>query len=201
MTGAVIAVLALAVAASGTATAAVRAHAGSGDHLIKKRSLSGNRLRPNSVTGTQINENTLRRVPIAAAARSVDGDVVINFRKLVPTNTLTPAVALNALGLKLDVSCDASGQPTVRATLAQRGQLLLGHFIGQGSGVTAFGTSSSAPGDIIIMTSPAHDRGTLSFHYVNTNKAFMDLDAVSDRTPTIDGFDGCLLQGTAIAHG
>jgi hypothetical protein len=65
--GAVIGVLALAVAAGGTAVAVPRAHHISGA-LIKKHSIAGDRLKNNTLTGTQINESTLGVVPHAGVA-------------------------------------------------------------------------------------------------------------------------------------
>jgi hypothetical protein len=57
-----VAVLALVVAMSGTAYAITAA---SGDSLIQKRTLSGNRLRVNTVTGSEIKERSLAAVPRA----------------------------------------------------------------------------------------------------------------------------------------
>jgi hypothetical protein len=62
----VISILALVVAASGTAVAASRL--ASGDRLIKKHSLSGNRLRNHTVGNKQINVKGLAKVPSAATA-------------------------------------------------------------------------------------------------------------------------------------
>jgi hypothetical protein len=62
----VIALLALVLAASGTAVAASRLL--SGDKLIKKRSLSGNRLKNHTITGKQVNLNKLGTVPSATNA-------------------------------------------------------------------------------------------------------------------------------------
>ncbi|HSV39528.1 MAG TPA: hypothetical protein VLI04_12290 [Nocardioidaceae bacterium] len=59
----VVALVALVVAMSGTAVAVVAAQGG--DQLISKRSLSGNRLRLNTVTGKEINESKLGIVPKA----------------------------------------------------------------------------------------------------------------------------------------
>jgi hypothetical protein len=53
----VVALLALIAAVSGTAVAVVAAQ--NGDSLIARHTLSGNRLRANTVTGTQVNESTL----------------------------------------------------------------------------------------------------------------------------------------------
>jgi hypothetical protein len=62
----VVALLALVVACSGTAVAATQLV--SGDKLIRKGTLSGNRLRKHTLTGTQINLKRLGMVPHARAA-------------------------------------------------------------------------------------------------------------------------------------
>jgi hypothetical protein len=62
----VVAIIALVVAASGTALATGRLV--SGDSLIKKHSLSGNRLRNESITGQQIKLSSLGSVPSAKTA-------------------------------------------------------------------------------------------------------------------------------------
>lgn len=70
----VVAIIALVVAASGTAVAASRLV--NGDSLIKRDSLSGNRLKNGSVTGTKIKVSSLGEVPsakIAANAQELGG--------------------------------------------------------------------------------------------------------------------------------
>ncbi len=62
----IVAVAALVLAASGTAVAASKLV--SGDTLIKKQSLSGNRLRNHTITGRQINVRKLGTVPSATNA-------------------------------------------------------------------------------------------------------------------------------------
>lgn len=62
----VVAVAALVVATGGTALAAT--HLVNGDSLIEKASLSGNRLRSHTITGTQINLKQLGQVPSATKA-------------------------------------------------------------------------------------------------------------------------------------
>jgi hypothetical protein len=62
----VVSLIALVVASSGTAIAA--ATLTSGDKLIKKHSLSGNRLRNHTITGKQVNLSKLGKVPRAAQA-------------------------------------------------------------------------------------------------------------------------------------
>ncbi|MBJ7359213.1 hypothetical protein [Nocardioides sp.] len=63
-----IAVLALVVALAGATTAGYAAGKADGNSLIKKKSLSGNRLKPDSVTGKQVAEKSLGTVPTAAQA-------------------------------------------------------------------------------------------------------------------------------------
>jgi hypothetical protein len=69
-----VSIIALVVAASGTAVAA--SHLVNGDNLIRKRSLSGDRLRNHAITGQQIRLGTLGQVPNAknaANAQSLGG--------------------------------------------------------------------------------------------------------------------------------
>ena len=66
----VVAVVALVVAASGTAVAATSLV--NGDSLIRRDSLSGNRLRAHSVTGKEIKLGSLGQVPNARHAGNAD---------------------------------------------------------------------------------------------------------------------------------
>jgi len=66
----VVAIVALIMGASGTAVAASKLI--SGDKLIKKHSLSGNRLRNHTITGRQINMSKLGTVPSANVANSAN---------------------------------------------------------------------------------------------------------------------------------
>jgi len=67
----VVAVIALVVAATGTAVAA--GERVEGDSLIKKASLSGNRLRDHTLTGLQIKLSQLGKVPSAKNADELGG--------------------------------------------------------------------------------------------------------------------------------
>ncbi len=67
----VVAVIALVVAISGTAVAA--SHRVDGDSLIKKASLSGNRLRAHTLTGLQLKLSALGTVPRARNADELGG--------------------------------------------------------------------------------------------------------------------------------
>src|ERR1700761_1214051 len=64
----VVSLVALVVACSGSAVAATNLV--NGDKLIRKGTLSGNRLRRHTLTGTQINLKKLGRVPTARSANT-----------------------------------------------------------------------------------------------------------------------------------
>ena len=66
----VVAVAALVVATTGTAVAA--SHLVNGDHLIKRNSLSGDRIRDRTLTGLQIKLSELGTVPSATTAKNAD---------------------------------------------------------------------------------------------------------------------------------
>jgi hypothetical protein len=83
-----VAITALIVAASGTAIAA--GSLVNGDKLIAKKTLSGNRLRNHTLTGTQINLNLLGQVPSAKTA--------INATYAAQAGTAMSAGAAQSLG-------------------------------------------------------------------------------------------------------
>jgi hypothetical protein len=66
----VVSIIALVVAASGTAMAA--SHLVNGDSLIRKHSLSGDRLRNQTISGQQIRLGTLGQVPNAKTAANAE---------------------------------------------------------------------------------------------------------------------------------
>jgi len=85
-----VAITALVVALGGTAAAA--SHLVSGNSLIKKNSLSGNRLRNGTLTGKQINLTKLGTVPSAtSASTAVNATNAVNAK-----NATTAATAANA---------------------------------------------------------------------------------------------------------
>jgi hypothetical protein len=111
----VVAMLALVVALTGTAYAAGLVN---GDKLIKKNSLSGNRLRNHTITGTQVNLNQLGKVPSAKNA---------DVAKSLPALTWTNLTLLNgwakygssSFGVPgLQYTKDAEGFVHLRGTLS-----------------------------------------------------------------------------------
>jgi hypothetical protein len=89
----VISILALVIAASGTAVAATKLV--NGDSLIRKNSLSGNRLRNHTITGTQVNLNKLGKV---SSAHIADTALLANSATTAgsATNAANAANATNA---------------------------------------------------------------------------------------------------------
>ena len=92
----VVAVAALLVALSGTAVAA--GHLARGDSLIAKNSLSGNRLRNHTLSGTQINLSKLGKVNSAKKADTAT-NATNATTAATATNATTAATATNALSL------------------------------------------------------------------------------------------------------
>jgi hypothetical protein len=83
----VIAIVALVLAASGTAVAASKLVSGNG--LIKVNSLSGNRLKSGSVTGKQIALSTLGTVPSATKATSATSATTATTASSAPISNVT----------------------------------------------------------------------------------------------------------------
>lgn len=97
--GVVIGVIALVIAASGTAFAAGTLV--NGDSLIKKRSLSGDRLRDATITGKQIKLSSLGQVPsakTAANARALGGHPASYFLPGASSGTATHSGLMTAGG-------------------------------------------------------------------------------------------------------
>ena len=101
--GTIVGSLALIVAMSGTAVAVTTAQ--SGDKLIRHRSLSGNRLRHNTVTGYEINESSLGTVPRAAKANALPAlawhpfTFVNGWRNVFPDTARPAGWAIDAQGI------------------------------------------------------------------------------------------------------
>jgi hypothetical protein len=104
----VVAVFALIVAASGTAVAASKLV--SGDSLIKKNSLSGNRLRNGSVTGKQIKLSSLGTVPSAQNA--------VNATNATNATTATAASISKVTYVSTPVTIPVSTGPATSASAA-----------------------------------------------------------------------------------
>jgi hypothetical protein len=121
-----VAVTALVLAASGTAVAT--SHLVIGDKLIKRGSLSGNRLRNHTITGTQVNLNNLGTVPNANNAdHATNADNAKNATNA--TNASIAGIASSAIN-----AGNLGGQPPSR-------YLTTGNQVGTNGIVKAAGTA------------------------------------------------------------
>lgn len=102
----VVAILALVVAASGTAVAASRLV--NGDTLIKRDSLSGDRLRADSITGRQIKLSSLGQVPKAKTA--------VNAEALGGHPASAYALAATSTGIRSGLVTASGGQTVTLAS-------------------------------------------------------------------------------------
>jgi hypothetical protein len=154
----VVACIALVVAASGTAVAATSALV-SGDALIKKNSLSGNRLRNHTVTGVQVNMSKLGKVPTAAKA-----DTATSAGSATNANHASSAdSATNATNATTATNANHAGTAD-NLTPLPSGQSESGAFSGGGgsstSGYYGFGITYQRP----LATAIADN------HIIDTNK-------------------------------
>jgi len=141
----VIASLALVVAMSGTAVAATALH--SGDALIAKRTLSGNRLRVATVTGREIKESSLGTVPRAARAATLPALV---WHPLHFINGWTNANGFESAGWAIDA----------QGVVHFRGQVVSGTAYGIADGLDAIAPTASVfvPGRVEYPSGPTHLR-------------------------------------------
>jgi hypothetical protein len=117
----VVAIVALVVAASGTAVAA--GSLVSGDKLIKKNSLSGNRLRNRSVTGSKIKLSSLGTVPNAAHASTAD--TATNATNA--TNASSASISkVTYVSATVAVDNSSSSVPAVATATCPAGTVVLG---------------------------------------------------------------------------
>jgi hypothetical protein len=115
----IVAIAALVVAASGTAVAATSLV--NGDNLIKKGSLSGNRLRNHTITGTQVNLGRLGKVPSARKADSATNASHANSasRATLANSAFTATDATNATNAT--TASNLAGLTRWRTTVATPG--------------------------------------------------------------------------------
>jgi hypothetical protein len=190
----VIAGLAIAVAIGGTATAASRG-GHNGNKIIKRHSLSGNRLKNDTVTGKQVKEKSLKAVPNALA---VNGNTIVNVRKLVAKGTAVGTDATNAGAMILDLDCDADGEPTLSVSTPIDGAAIRATTVTAGNGAASTGDSQNTANNAVTVLSPSDSRGSVVVHLILPSGNFVDFDGIVDDTHTLGNFDGCLLEGNAI---
>jgi hypothetical protein len=149
----VVAMLALVVAASGTAIAATNLV--SGDKLIKKGSLSGNRLRKHTLTGTQINLKKLGKVPNAKQA-----DQATNAKNA--TNASTATNATNATNATTATNATNATNATTAARIGQIDYRSAQFTVPGNTSARATGTATCPAGMFAVgggSTSPTESTG------------------------------------------
>ena len=167
---------------------------------IKNGAVTTPKIKNGAVTGAKINLATLGKVPHAANADTVGGQTIKGFGQTVATGTTTQQTILSLNGLTLTLSCGATGEPTVQAIAAVTGSFMRGTKIGNAAvAATSVGTSSATAGLAVTVFAPTDFRGSLVLHYLTTAGHRVDVNAVVDDHNTINNFNGCLLEGTAIA--
>ena len=118
----VVACLALVVAGGGTAWAAVI-----DGHDIAKRSIPGNRLVKNGVTGIEVSEGSLATVPNARTVNKVQVRQV-SITTAEPTTGVVKRQVFDAAGLRLVHGCAQGGNNQLLATPQVQGILKLAAF-------------------------------------------------------------------------
>lgn len=160
----IVALVALVVAMSGSAVAASRLV--NGDKLIRKRTLSGNRLRKHTLTGTQINLKKLGTVPKAKSAASA--------RHAASADTAGHATSADTAG-----HATSADSATNAASLGGRpasGYLTTADRIGTGGVVKV---ARSASGNTVTVATVGQFTVTLTCTKTGSGDTTLDLDATA----------------------
>ena len=209
----VVALAALVLGASGTAVAAGSLI--SGDKLIKKRSLSGNRLRDHTVTGNQVNLKKLGKVPSAKnadhATTASTADTATNATSATnATNAsnlggqpassfLTGANRIGTNGIA-KVSGTASGNTVTLFTVGPFTITMTCTKTGSGTTLKMFGSSSEANSVIngnLVATAgtpqdlgPTTDTNTATPNFSENGDVNIDFEAPSGAQAVMVGATG-----------
>jgi hypothetical protein len=211
----IVALVALVLAASGTAVAA-----GSlvgGDKLIKKRSLSGNRLRNHTITGKQVNLKKLGKVPSAknadhatsansattatsatSATSATNANNASNLGGQPASNFLTTASRIGTNGV-VKVPGTASGNTVTLFSVGPFTVTLTCTKTGSGTTLSESGTSTEAGSDIdgnfVATAGTAHtlNQGQITAATTSpstTNNENIDFEAPSGAQAVLVGATG-----------
>ncbi len=172
----VVAIVALVVATTGTAVAA--SHLVNGDSLIKKASLSGNRLRAHTLTGLQIKLSELGTVPTARNADELGGKPPSAYGG-------GPGAGASAIGTNGVVKTSGSANGTTVTLFSSGPFKVTMTCIDDGSN-----TSS------VINASSTEDNSDLDGIFAAANAP---TDTGADVDPTPDGTPGSLFAPATIA--
>jgi hypothetical protein len=206
----IVAILALVVAASGTAVAASALV--NGDKLIKKHSLSGNRLRNHTITGTQVNLKQLGKVPSAANAdhatladTATTATNATNLGGQPAASYLTTASRIGTNGLA-KASGTATGNTVTLFTVGPFTVKMTCTKTASGTTVSLSGTSTEASSDIngnlVATAGTAQDLGsttdvnTPTSGFAQRDNVNIDFEAPSGAQAVLAGADGVNSFGT-----
>lgn len=198
----VIACLALLLALAGTAGAdpvgeLSRLISGS---QIKKNSIRGNRLVRGTITGREVNERRIGTVPRATRAQSAfNADLVgaLAVRKVFfrgPAGA-APVQVFAGAGLTLFASCNAAGDPVLRATTAVNGATIRVGRVGAGSATVAGSTNFNIGASLSALG--ASQDGTATVEYARQDGAVASATLQYGDSPSMGGAF-CHVAGIAI---
>ncbi len=206
-----VSIIALVVAVTGTAIAA--SGRVSGDKLIKKHSLSGNRLRSHTLTGAQIKLSKLGTVPMASNANTANTATTaasattagkVNGQQVQPLFTTATAGApsqqfLNLGGVTITVSC-ASGthQPTMSISNSSAPhQAARINIETTGAGPTTYETQGDFS-STTLLASPTSNAGTGVANAVFADKHVVTINYSYENNAS-GVFGDCTFSGHAIS--
>jgi hypothetical protein len=147
-----VALIALVTALAGTALAGPEPVRREGDKIVKKRSLSGNRLRRDAVSGLEVKEALLGKVPKAKRADRLGDKGVADF---APAERAVAGISLLRAGPAPDGSSDVTlerGPFTVRTTCTD---------LGGGGSKLELTVESTVAGSYVDFTSPGGSSGAV----------------------------------------
>jgi hypothetical protein len=179
----IVAVLALVMAMSGSAVAASRLL--NGDHLIRKGTLSGNRLRKHTLTGRQINLKKLGTVPSASYAHTAGQATAAGYA--TTAGSATSAGNADSLG----------GQPasTYLTNASRVGTPGIVKVSGSTAGTTA--TLLKSGPFTVQMTCTTSGADTSMYLSASTGEANSDLNGTLNPTPGVFVRTGPSINATA----
>jgi hypothetical protein len=189
----IVASLALVLAASGTAYAAV---------TIADHSIAGRKLINDTLTGAQVNESRLAKVPHAANADTVDGIIMRKVFYAPHHNTSTPTTILHLGGLVMKATCANGDLEVVMTSTVDHAHLASEMWNSAGDGSpdglhhSDFGPNSASH---LESLSDGNAYGETSFTYTRANGTIVNgqlsFDS-SDLSPIHPG-DGDIFDHTA----
>jgi hypothetical protein len=155
----IVALVALVFAMSGTSLAASQLL--NGDKVIKKGTLSGNRLRDNTVTGSKIKVGTLAKVPSAAAADTAT--TATHAASADTATTASHAASADALAAGAVGTGQFGSIPVARVKISNPGALSL---TSDASHTLSYGAEEFDVGDLHSAAQPTRLTAPVSGKYL-----------------------------------